>query len=307
MKKEKIVFLDKLQVSDGLIKKLSKQADVVLPKTAWPEEKEVIKLVQDATIVVSKWIFIGEKVLQNAPKLKYAVMAMTGYQNWTDIPAARKYKVKISNVPAFSSEAVAEHAILLMLAVFRNLNSAQNAVHKGQFDPKGNVGEELRGKTLGILGYGNIGRRVGELATAFGMRIIYINSKSKRGDLESMLRRSDVLSVNIPLTPQTERLIGNKELSLLPKGAIVVNTSRGKVIDEKALIKHLKNGHLYGAGLDVFEKEPPDKDNPLFSLPNVVATPHIAWNTRQSQERLAEGVAENIESYLAGKPINVVS
>ncbi len=307
MKREKIVFLDKLQISEELIENLKKQVDVVLPRSSWPKEKEVLELVKDATIVVSKWVYIDEKIFQNAKNLHYVVMAMTGYQNWTDVKAARKYKIKVSNVPAFSSESVAEHVILLMLSVSRQLNLAQNTIKKGKFDPKGNAGEELKGKTLGILGYGNIGRRVGELARAFGMKIAYVNSKSSRTDLEKMLKKSNVLSINVPLTTETERLIGDKELSLLPVGAIVVNTSRGRVIDEKALIKHLKNKHLYGAGLDVFGKEPPDKNNPLFSLPNVVFTPHIAWNTRQSQERLAQGVAKNIESYLRGKPINIVS
>ncbi|MCL4338336.1 3-phosphoglycerate dehydrogenase [Patescibacteria group bacterium] len=307
MKREKIVFLDKLQISEELIDKLKKQADVVLPYSSWPKEKEVLELVKDATIIVSKWVYIGEKIFQNAKNLHYVVMAMTGYQNWTDIKAARKYKVRVSNVPAFSSESVAEHAILLMLSVSRQLNLAQNTIKIGKFDPKGNAGEELKGKTLGILGYGNIGRRVGKLARAFGMKTVYINSKSSQSDLENLLRQSNVLSINIPLTPETEKLIGEKELSLLPAGAIVVNTSRGKVVDEKALIKYLKNRHLYGAGLDVFEKEPPDKNNPLFSLSNVVVTPHIAWNTRQSQERLANGVTKNIESYLQGKPVNIVS
>ena len=139
------------------------------------------------------------------------------------------------------------------------------------------------------------------------MKTLFIDSKTPRKKFEEILSVSDYLSVNTPLTAKTEKLIGAKELSFLPKGAIVINTSRGKVIDEKELIKHLKNGHLGGAGLDVFEREPPEKDNPLFKLENVVATPHIAWNTVESQHHLAQGVIENIEKFISGKPVNIVT
>ncbi|MBI2611733.1 glycerate dehydrogenase [Candidatus Gottesmanbacteria bacterium] len=307
MKKHKIVFLDKLAIPENLLKKLEDRATVILPKQSWPNEEEVIKSAKDATILVSKWVHIGEKILRNAPNLSYVVMAMTGYQDWVDIKKARVYNIKVSNVPDFSTEAVAEHAILLILSVLRRLNSAQSTLKRGEFDPKFFKGVELKGKTLGIIGFGHIGKRIAEIAKGFGMKIVYITSKSSRNDMENLLKKSQILSISVPLTPKTHHLISEKELSLLPKGAIVINTARGKVIDEKALIKYLKSGHLAGAGLDVFDKEPPDKYNPLFSLPNVVVTPHIAWNTKESQERLAEGIVKNIESYLKGNPINIVT
>lgn len=303
----RIVFLDKFALSNSHVDRLKKLGEVKLPETAWPTDDDVIRLVKPATILISKWIYIGEKIFAKASRLNFVVMAMTGYQDWVDVEAAKRHAVKVSNVPAFSSEAVAEHAVLLLLSVSRKLLSANNALSKGDFDPKAYRGIELKDKTIGIVGAGNIGGRIGEIAKGFGMKVLFIDSKTPRKKFEEILSQSDYFSVNTPLTPKTEKLIGAKELSLLPKGAIVVNTSRGKVIDETELIKHLKNSHLGGAGLDVFEKEPPEKNNPLFNLPNVVATPHIAWNTAESQQRLAEGVVKNIEAFVRGKPINIVT
>lgn len=302
-----IVFLDKFALSNSHVEQMLKLGKVKLPEAAWPTDADVIRLVKPATILISKWIYVGEKIFCAAANLEYVVMAMTGYHDWVDIKAAQKYKVKVSNVPAFSSQAVAEHAILLMLSVSRKILPVYTSLIKGGFDPKAYRGIELKDKTIGIVGAGNIGGRIGEIANGFGMKVLFIDSKTSRKKFEEILSQSDYLSVNTPLTPKTEKLIGAKELSLLPKGAIVVNTSRGKVIDEQELIKHLKNGHLAGAGLDVFEKEPPEKDNPLFKLDNVVATPHIAWNTIESQYRLAQGVVQNIEAFVRGKPINTVA
>lgn len=303
----RIVFLDQFTLSKSHIVKLKTLGNVQLAQTDWPSQKDIIRLISLATILISKWIYMGEKIFANSPNLKYVVMAMTGYHNWVDIEAAKKHSISVSNVPAFSSESVAEHAILLILSVSRKLLAATSSISKGEFDPKAYKGSELKDKTLGIIGAGNIGGRVGEIAKGFGMRVLFIDSKTSREKFEAILSRSDYLSINVPLTPKTEKLIGEKELSLLPKGAVVINTSRGKVIDEKALTTALQSGHLGGAGLDVFEKEPPNIDNPLFKLDNVVSTPHIAWNTVESQYRLAQGVVANIEAFVKDKPFNIVT
>ena len=304
---ETIVFVDKPQLTDTQLEQLKKAGKLIIATSLWPKEDEVLQLISRATIIVSKWIPITRKLLDHSPHLKYIVMALTGYQDWIDAEAAVEKKIIISNVPAFSSQAVAEHSILLMLSLFRNLVPAHNDLtNRGRFDPKDLQGQELAGKTLGIIGYGNIGKRLGQLARCFDMKVISVNSGSTKADLNNLLKRSDFLSINVPLTPLTETMIGEKELSLLPKGAVVINTSRGKVIDEKALIKYLRNGHLLGAGLDVFAQEPPDKDNPLFKLLNVVVTPHIAYNTKEAYLRLMEGVIENLEAFVKGKPINRV-
>ena len=307
MPKEQIVFLDNLKIGNKNVEKLSRYGKIIRHANDWPDEEKAIKLAQDSTIIINKWIFISQKILSASKNLRYVVMAMTGYHDWIDIDAARKLKIKVSNVPAFSSQAVAEHAILLMLSVIRKLLPANSDLKNGNFNSKSFKGIELSGKTLGIIGYGNIGQHIAQLARGFGMNILTADSKSSKKEIETLLSKSYFLSVNTPLTPQTEKLIGENELSLLPQGAVVINTSRGKVIDEEALIDHLKNGHLGGAGLDVFAKEPPAKNNPLFSLPNVVTTPHIAWNTKESLERLGDGVVANIEAFLKGKPINIVS
>jgi len=304
---ETIVFVDKPQLTDTQLAQLKKAGKLIIASSLWPKEDEVLQLLTQATIIVSKWIPITRKILDNSPHLKYIVMAMTGYQDWVDAGVVKEKNIIVSNVPAFSSEAVAEHSILLMLAIVRNLVAAHNDLtNRGKFDPKDLQGQELAGKTLGIVGYGNIGRRLGQLARCFDMKVISVNSGSTRRDLNNLLKRSNFLSINVPLTPLTEKMIGDEELSLLPKGAVVINTSRGKVIDEKALIKYLQNGHLLGAGLDVFAQEPPDKNNLIFKLPNVVVTPHIAYNTKEAYDRLMEGVIANLEAYALGKPINRV-
>lgn len=307
MPDEQIVFLDNLKIGNKNLEKLRSYGKIIKSSDDWPDEKKAVILARNATVIVNKWVFMSKKILASSPVLRYVVMAMTGYHDWIDIEAARKLKIKVSNVPAFSSQAVAEHTILLMLSVARKLLPANSDLKKGNFGSKYIVGSELSGKTLGIVGYGNIGQTIALIARGFGMNILTVNSKSSKKDMESLLSKSNFLSVNTPLTPQTEKLIGEKELSLLPVGAVVINTSRGKVIDEKALIAQLKNGRLGGAGLDVFTKEPPGINNELLRLSNVVATPHIAWNTKESLERLGDGVVANIEAFLKGRPINIVS
>lgn len=307
MPKEQIVFLDNLKMDDEELKQLKKLGNIVRNPDDWPDEKKVLAIVRDSTIIVSKWVYISRRILISSPRLRYVVMAMTGYHDWVDINSARSLQIPVSNVPGFSSIAVAEHAILLMLAVIRKIFPAGADLKQGSFNPKVYQGSELSGKTLGIVGYGSIGKRIAAIALGFGMKVLSVNSKSSVNEFHRLLTQSEFISVHTPLTPQTENLIEEKELSLLPQGAIVINTSRGKVINQDSLIRHLKNGHLGGAGLDVFVQEPPDKNNRLFSLPNVVATPHIAWNTRESQKRLVIGVINNIRSFLRGNPINLVS
>ena len=215
--KHRIVFLDQFALSDSHVKRLRNLADVKLAQSAWPSQADIIRLVQPATILVSKWIYIGEKIFAIAPHLRYVVMAMTGYHDWVDVQAAKRHAIKVSNVPAFSSEAVAEHAILLMLSVSRNIFPANASLTKGDFDPKAYKGTELKDKTIGIVGAGNIGGRIGEIAKGFGMKVFFIDSKTTGKKFEEILSQSDFLSVNTPLTPITEKLIGAKELSLLPK------------------------------------------------------------------------------------------
>ncbi|MBI2617760.1 3-phosphoglycerate dehydrogenase [Candidatus Gottesmanbacteria bacterium] len=309
MEKPIIAFLDNLKIMEEHITQLQHFGSVIQSPSDWPKQDEVLQLVSNATIIVSKWVYISETILANAPHLQYVVMAMTGYQDWVDMEAIKKRKLLVSNVPAFSTEAVAEHALLLMLTVARRLPHASKQIQSGIFNPKEKSlqGFELKGKTLGIIGRGHIGSRIEELAKVCGMNVFSINSTSSKEEFHKLLRKSEIISVNTPLTPKTFHLLSEKELSLTQKGTVIINTSRGKVISEKALIKYLQNGHLAGAGLDVFEKEPLPAGNPLLKMSNVVATPHIAYNTRESYKRLCDGVVENIKAFIAEKPKNVVS
>lgn len=309
MQRETIVFLDTLALSSSQVKRLEKFGSLMRYEKDWPNDKEVIVRATPATILVSKWVYISEKIFSHAPKLKFVVMAMTGYHDWVDIKAAQRRNIAVSNVIDFSTEAVAEHTLLLMLAVAKKLNPSFLDVRKGIFNPKDSpyLGFELKGKSLGIVGYGHIGKRLGELAQAVEMHVSYVDSKSTKEQFHTLLQKSQILSIHTPLTNLTHHLIGESELKMLPEGAVVINTSRGKVIDEKALIEALKNGHLTGAGLDVFDCEPIEKNNPLLSMNNVILTPHIAYATEESYARLSEGVVRNIEAFVAGKPINIVT
>ena len=241
MAKKQIVFLDGFRIDGSQLDRLKPLTNITRSPKDWPDKKESVQLARNAHILVSKWVHVTSDILKASPDLQYVVMAMTGYHGWIDIETAKKLNIKVSNCPGFSSQAVAEHTILLMLAVLRKLFQVNSDLKKGVFNPKSYMGAELKGKTLGIVGYGNIGRTLAGLAKGFGMKIKYVNSQSSKEERNKLLKACDILSLNVPHTPQTENLIGENELMLLKKGAVVINTSRGKVVDEKALIKHLKN------------------------------------------------------------------
>ncbi len=221
---------------------------------------------------------------------------------------ARKRNIVVSNSAAYCSETVAEHTIGLMLNAARLSSRAEKDLRKGVWQPTQYKGKELFGKTLGILGYGSIGKKVGEIASkGLNMKILYIDDQSSRNDLEKLLKGSDVVAVELPLNDETRGFLGKEEFNLMKEDIIVVNTGRGAVIDEKALVENLKSGKIFAAGIDVFAKEPIDKNNPLLKFQNVTLTPHIAFNTQESQKNLSKIVVDNIIAFIKGKPINVVN
>jgi D-3-phosphoglycerate dehydrogenase len=221
----------------------------------------------------------------------------------------------VTHVPGYATEAVAEHVFALLLATVRKLRLADEHVRKGEFDWRPFTGRELAGKTLGIIGTGLIGCRVAEIAKAFKMQILafdkYPNSKKveeigmKYVDLHTLLKESDFLTLHVTLTSETEKMIGKKEINIMKKGAVIINTSQGKVIDEKALIQSLKSGKISYAGLDVFEEEPPQKNNPLFKLDNTVLSPHIGFHTIEAAKRCTDVCIDNVLKFVEGHQQNV--
>ncbi|MEM2936090.1 MAG: hydroxyacid dehydrogenase [Candidatus Bathyarchaeia archaeon] len=262
---------------------------------------------------------ITAKVMDNAPRLKVVGRHGVGVDN-IDVEAATRRGIPVVYTPEANAEAVADHTMGLIIALAKNIAQGNYALKfKGNWNFRYEQhGVDVYGKTLGIIGLGRIGRRVAKRAKGFDMKVLgydpYVNrdSAAKIGvelvDLETLLKSSDFVTVHVPLTEETRKLLGEREFSLMKPGAFLVNTSRGGVVDERAIIRALSTGRLAGAGLDVFEKEPPDPENPLFKFDNVVATPHMASHTVESLRKMALEVAEGVVKVLKGeKPTNIVN
>ena len=256
---------------------------------------------------------VDEELYRIAPGLKLIQLLSAGYDR-ADIAAARKAGVPIANNGGANAVAVAEHALLLMLAACRRLPLQHDSVRGGRW--RGNETprvHELRGRTLGIVGLGTIGKKTARLARAFGMNVQYYDIARLSEDAEDalgvrfrllseVLRTSDIVSLHVPLNPTTRHLIGAREIALLEPTAVLVNTSRGPVVDEIALCEALGAGKIAGAGLDVFDQEPPQADNPLFSLDNVVLTAHLAGPTVESSTARLRNAFDNVERVERGDP-----
>jgi glyoxylate reductase/D-3-phosphoglycerate dehydrogenase len=281
---------------------------------ASPGSAEYTAAIRDAEYLVGFVdMLVQEKLYQAAPKLKLIQMLSAGYDR-ADLAAARRAGVKLANNGGANAIAVSEHAILLMLAVSRRLIWQHASVAAGRW--RGNATprvHELHGKVLGIVGLGTIGKKTARLAAGFGMKVHYYDIARLREDqedalgvrfrlLRELLRTSDVVSLHVPLNASTRHMLGAAELALMQPTAILVNTARGPVIDEAALHKALASGALAGAGLDVFDQEPPPQDNPLFKLDNVVLTAHLAGPTWESNTARLRNAFDNVQRVARGEP-----
>jgi len=282
-------------------------------------DAEIIERVQGQNLVITKELSLGKSLIdQFPPSVRLICEAGTGYNN-IDIDAARSKNITVCNVPDYSSEAVAHLIITFILNISSSLVPQQNMLqHKNfkNFTKSLQVPHfELQGKTLGIIGAGTIGRRAQKIALALGMSIMVYDispqikdeSKVRYVPLEELLASSDFVSINCPLNSTTKHLVNKKTLALMKPTAFIINTSRGQLINEVDLIDALQNGKIAGAALDVQEQEPPELDNPLFSMGNVIMTPHIGWRRIESRQRLVQIMADNIKAFINGAPINVVN
>ena len=257
--------------------------------------------------------YVTPQLYKDAPKLRLIQLLSAGYDR-ADLDAARKAKIPLCNNGGANSVAVSEHALLLMLAVSRRLITQHTNVVAGRWH--GNsppTVHQVRDKVLGIIGLGTIGKKVARLAQAFGMVVHYYDIarlKEEQEDalgvrfrlLPEILRGSDILSLHVPLNASTQHMIGASELALMKKSAIIVNTSRGPVIDEKAMTRALSEGKLFGAGLDVFDEEPTPPDNPLLKLDNVVLTAHFAGPTWDNHVARFRNAFDNVQRVARGEP-----
>jgi glycerate dehydrogenase len=282
---------------------------------------QMVERLQGATIALTNKAVIDREMMAALPDLRYIGVTATGY-NIVDVQAAREGGIVVCNVPEYSTQDVAQAVFALLLEHTNHTGHHGATVHAGAW-----TGSQdfcywdypliaLEGLTLGIIGYGRIGRAVGRIGQAFGMKILttrrnVTNSVEKDGtqyvDLETLLRESDVVTLHCPLTPESERMVNTKFLAKMKRTAFLINTARGGLVDEKSLADALDHEVIAGAGLDVLSIEPPPPDNPLLRANNCVITPHIAWATKSARERLLKISAENIRAWLEGKPKNVVS
>ena len=290
--------------------------DVTVYDDTTPDQ--LLERIQGAGVVVTKEMPVsGDLIRQFPDSVKIICEAGTGYNN-LDLAAAREKGIIVCNVPSYSSERVAHTAIMMILNLSSTMQTQMKMLAKGDrsnFTKHLQVPHvEVNGKTLGIIGAGNIGRAVIRIAKALDMDILVYTRTPREDsdgiryvDLETLLKNSDYVSLHCPLTPQTRHIINKETLSLMKPSAFLVNTSRGALVDEPALIEALQNGVIAGAALDVQETEPPVEDNPLYTLDNVILTPHMGWKGLETRQRLVSILDGNIKAFFAGNPRNVVS
>ncbi|MCD8005721.1 MAG: D-2-hydroxyacid dehydrogenase [Oscillospiraceae bacterium] len=285
----------------------------------YTEQCEIKKNIGDAEIVLTNKCRITEEVFEACPNLKFIGLFATGYNN-IEIDAAKRHGCVVANVPGYSSDAVAQHTFALILNHFSKIHEYSSYVQNGgwcksklftHFDIPLN---ELSGKTIGIIGYGAIGRSVAKIALAFNMRVlVYTRTAPNDCDgitvcgLSELLKNSDIVTLHCPLNDGTKELINVDTISMMKSTALLVNTSRGGVINENDLAEALKSGKISSAAIDVLTEEPISPDCPLLGLPNCVITPHVAWAPIETRMRLIDLVAANIRAYLDGSPINNVA
>ena len=271
----------------------------------------------DADIAIINKTVIDEQLLQQCPNLKLICVAATGY-NVVDCAATKKRGIPVCNVPGYGTAAVAQFTFSLLLELCNRVGHHDLLVHEGEWGQRGGFcfwdtpQTELAGKTMGIIGYGTIGQAVGKIAEAFGMHVLAFNrSHTVKGadyvSLEELLQKSDIISLHCPYTPETHQIINSRTIAQMKDGAILLNTARGGVINEADVAKALLSGKLRGAAVDVVSTEPILEDNPLYTAPNCIITPHMAWAPKESRQRIIDSMVQSICSWQAGKPTNVVN
>lgn len=316
----KIVILDGYTANPGDLSwgSLKEMGEVTVYERT--RREEIAGRAADADIVLTNKVVMDREMMALLPRLKYIGVLATGY-NVVDIEAARERDIIVTNVPAYSTESVAQ-------TVFAHLLTVTNRTeHYAQQNRLGRWAQtrdfcywdteltELAGKTMGIVGLGHIGRRVAEIALAFGMQVKAMTSKKaeelpagiQKAELQSLLASADVVSLHCPLTEGTKHLIHRETLRLMKPSAILINTGRGPLVDDEALAKALNEGRLRAYCADVVTEEPPKADHPLLHAPNAFITPHIAWATVEARKRLLQTAIGNVEAFVNGHPVNVVS
>lgn len=282
--------------------------------------KEIVERARNAEIVLTNKVVLSREILVQLPQLKYIGVLATGV-NVVDLAAAQEQKIIVTNVPAYSTMSVAQTVFALLLELTHHVGSHSDSVKSGTWSACKDFSFwnfpliELAGKKFGVFGFGAIGQATAKIASALGMHVLvstrtpdkYKHLQAAFVEQQQLFERSDVLSLHCALTEKTKNLVNAKTLSVMKPSALLINTSRGGAIDERALADALNSGRLAGAGLDVLSTEPPESNNPLLSAKNCIITPHFAWATREARIRLLQIAIQNIKAFIEGNPVHIVS
>jgi glycerate dehydrogenase len=316
----KIVVLDGYAMNSGDLswENLKKLGEVsIYDRTL---ESEVVERISDSEIVITNKVIIGKEVFEKCKNIKYVGVTATGY-NVVDTNLAKELGVIVTNVPAYSTDSVAQLVFSFILEHCQNVSKYTESVKSGDWVNSKDFSYqkfpiiELAGKSLGIIGFGAIGKKVAEIGNAFGMNVLVnTRSPSKTDEInvnfvskEEIFKNSDFLTLHCPLNEETDKIVNEKTLNLMKKSAILINTGRGGLVNEKDLANALNLEKIAGAGLDVLSTEPPKEDNPLLNAKNTYITPHVAWASYEARKRLMDITINNVKSFIDGNPINVVN
>ncbi|WP_210394897.1 2-hydroxyacid dehydrogenase [Motiliproteus sediminis] len=312
------VFLDLNSLDFGDLDLSPLKAVAAVEGHAKTSPEQVVARLDGAAVAIVNKVVLTRDTLARLPELRHICIAATGTNN-VDLAAATELGISVSNCQGYGTASVAQHVMGLMLALATRLVDYHAAIGRGEWQRSDQFCLlnypilELRGKTLGVIGYGELGREVGRLAEAFGMQLVIAARpgtapRNGRESLDRLLPHVDVLTLHCPLTAATRNLIGAEQLAAMKPGALLVNAARGGIVDEFALADALRSGHLGGAATDVLSVEPPREGNPLLdeSLPNLIVTPHCAWGSREARQAIVAQLAENITSFAQGRPCRVV-
>ena len=314
----KIVLLESLGIPAELLKsyadKLEAKGHTFAAYEKNTDAQVQIDRAKDADVIIIANMPLKGEVIRACKNLKFINVAFTGVDH-VDLAAAKEMGVKVSNASGYSTQSVAELALGMMLSLLRNVPQVEERCRAGK-TKDGLVGTELRGKTVGIVGAGAIGQNTGRLCKAFGCKVIAYNHRPKQAaegtidefvDLDTLTRESDIISLNCPLNDSTRGMFDFGRIAMMKKTAILINVARGPVVDSRALADALNEGRIAGAGIDVFETEPPlDVNHPLLHTPNTIVTPHVAFASKESMALRAQIVFDSLDSFLAGKQVNVI-
>ena len=319
----KIVILDGYTENPGDLSwdELGKLGDLtVYDRTPVNDEAEIIRRIGDAEVVFTNKTPISKAVIDACPNMKFISMLATGY-NVVDYVYAHEKGIPVTNVPSYGTASVAQFAIAMLLEICHHVAHHSDTVHQGKWSKSIDWCYwdypliELDGKTIGIIGFGRIGRQTGKIAKALGMKVLaYDNMENEDGKaigdyvpLDTLLAQSDVIALHCPLFPDTQGMINKDTIAKMKDGVILLNNSRGPLVVEQDLADALNSGKVYAAGLDVVGTEPINPDNPLLTAKNCIITPHISWAPKESRQRIMDCAVENVKAYIAGAPVNVVN